>query len=81
MPTIVFRVCWMNCYNGLNSDKCVGGGQYIGQHGFGGEIFNFRPFRGYMYGYVQPPGRGNFNARKIHIEKLGIVKKPHLLTG
>jgi hypothetical protein len=81
MPTVVFRVCWMNYYNGLNGDKCVGGGKYIDQYGFGGEIFNFRPFKGYMYGCVQPPGRGDYNARKIHIEKLGAASKASFIDG
>jgi hypothetical protein len=81
MPSIVFRVCWMQLYDGLNGDECVGGGQYIEQHDFGGEIFNFRPYKGSMYGYVQPPGRGHFNDRKIRIERLGARKNDQSIDG
>ena len=81
MPITVFRVCRMKYYNGRNGDECIGGGEYIAQHGFGGEIFNFRPFEGYMFGYVQPPGRGDYNARKIQIEKLGAARKVSFIDG
>ncbi len=78
---IVFRVGWMQSYNSLDGDEIVGGGEFIAEHGFGGEIFNFRPFEGYMYGCVQPPGRGDYNARKIHIEKLGARKNDPSADG
>lgn len=71
MPMIIFRVGWMQLYNGLDGEPIIGGGDFIRQHGYGGEIFNLRPFKGYMYGYVQPPGRGDYNKRKIRIERLG----------
>lgn len=81
MPSIVFRVCWMQLYDGLNGDECVGGGQYIEQQGFGGEIFNFRHYKRNLYGYVQPPGRGHFNDRKIRIERLGARKNDQSIDG
>lgn len=37
--------------------------------------------RGYMYGYVQPPGRGDFNSRKIRIEKLGASRHDDSIEG
>jgi len=81
MPIIVFRVGWMQSYNGLDGDEIVGGGEYIAQHGFGGEIFNFRPFKGYMYGYAQPPGKGDYNKRKIRIERLGALRNGDSIEG
>jgi len=61
----------MRNYQGLNSDQIVGGGSYVTEMGFGHEIFNFSDFRGFLYGYVQPPGRGDYNDRKINLERLG----------
>lgn len=45
----------MRKYQGLDSsnDQIVGGGAYVQEHGFGHEIFNFKPHEGYMYGFVQ----------------------------
>ena len=72
MSKILFcRVGWMRKYQGLDSDQIDGGGSYVTKMGFGHEIFNFSDFKGYLYGYVQPPGRGNYNDRKIRLERLG----------
>jgi hypothetical protein len=34
-----------------------------------------------MYGYVQPPGKGDFNSRKIRIERLGASRHDDLIEG
>lgn len=56
-PMIFLRITWMTRYQGLSGDAVVNGGRFIRDNGFGHEIFNFQPFQGTMYGYVQPPGR------------------------
>ena len=72
MPRILFcRVGWMRNYQGLGSDKIIGGGSYVTETNPGHEIFNFSEFNGYLYGYVQPTGRRNYNVRKINLERLG----------
>lgn len=73
---IIFNVGWMRYYRGLEEDEIKRGGAYIREHGYGGEIYNFLPFNGFMYGYVQPPGRKEipYNKRIIRIERLGVSK-------
>ena len=47
----------MKHYKGANqNDMPTGGGSFVAIHKFGHEIFNFLPYKGYCYGYVQPPG-------------------------
>jgi len=69
---LVLNVGWMTKYKGLENDELTDGGAYVGEHGYGGEIFNFAPFQGSMYGYVQPPGKKQipYNSRIIRIERL-----------
>jgi len=69
---LVLNVGWMKKYIGLEDDQLTDGGAYVVEHGWGGEIFNFLPFEGYMYGFFQPPGKKEipFNNRIIHIERL-----------
>jgi hypothetical protein len=71
-PLLVLNVGWMKNYKGLKDDQLTNGGAYVREHGWGGEIFNFLPFEGFMYGCVQPPGRKEipYNSRIIHIERL-----------
>jgi hypothetical protein len=64
MSRIVFlNIGWMEGYDGVNGDKPEGGGRFVREHGWGGEIFNFRPFRGRRFGYVE--------ARSINVDRLG----------
>lgn len=72
---VFFRVGWMDHYQGITeNDTISSGGAYIAQHGFGHEIFNFQPFQGAMYGYVQPPSRRDrWNAAKINLARLGAM--------
>ncbi|MCB2168144.1 MAG: DUF3883 domain-containing protein [Deltaproteobacteria bacterium] len=59
------NVGWMNKYQGLAKDKISGGGQFVSDTGYGHEMFNFLPHKGFMYGYVQP------TKETIRIERLG----------
>jgi hypothetical protein len=49
---IFFNGGWMATYNGLVNDSITDGGRYIDEHGFGGEVYNFRDCDGTCYGYV-----------------------------
>ena len=52
MQKLLFlNVGWTSKNQGLNEDTITGGGAYVSSHGFGHERFNFRPFRGRMYGF------------------------------
>jgi hypothetical protein len=70
----------MGRYQGITnahgvSDQIKGGGSEVVKHGFGHEIFNFKPHLDYYYGYVQP--RGN----TIKIERLGASKQDNYIEG
>ena len=80
---IIFNVGWMKYYKGLEKDDIKRGGAYIREHEYGGEIYNFLPFNGCMYGYVQPPGRREipYNKRIIRIERLGVSKHASSIDG
>jgi len=66
---IFFNIGWMERYQGLKNanDRITGGGSYVAKKGFGWEIFNYKPFQGYLYGYVEGP---KFKSR-ININRLG----------
>lgn len=64
---ILCRVCWMERYQGVSDkDKAIGGGSFVKEHAFGHEVYNFKPFQGMLYGYVEAPSGG-----RIRIERLG----------
>ena len=66
----------MKDYKGVKNDKPEGGGKWVKEHGSGGEIYNFLPYNGYMYGYVQPARSGSIN-----IEKLGASEQDEKVEG
>jgi len=83
VPTLFLRVGWMDRYRGLAGDQIRGGGEFVKKHGYGHEIFNFKPFQGSVFGYVQPV-RGGINEASgstVNIERLGATKKADLLSG
>jgi len=52
---IFINVGEMTFYQGLDEgDEISGGGGYVKKHGYGHEIFNFKPYRGRYYGYGRP---------------------------
>ncbi|MCC3158655.1 DUF3883 domain-containing protein [Hymenobacter sp. 15J16-1T3B] len=63
---IFFNTGWMNRYAGPDNDTIQGGGRFVEENESGGEMYNFKPHRNTMYGYVQPV-RGN----TINITRLG----------
>lgn len=68
---IFFRIAWMEKYKGLTKhDKPIGGGKFVKEHNDGGEVKNFLPRNGRVYGFVRVK-----DGQSIHIEKLGVAKK------
>jgi len=82
-PLILFRVGWMERYQGISTgDAITSGGSYIADHGFGHEIFNFQPTNGHMYGYVQPPGRRDkWTEAQINLTRLGAKPEDESISG
>lgn len=73
---ILFNIGWMKRYEGVcPKDKIINGGKFVTVNGFGGEVKNFLPRRGYCYGYVQTRS-GNIN-----IEKIGCTSNASYVDG
>lgn len=67
---IFFRVGWMEKYQGKrNGDKILWGGSYVVENDFGHEVYNYLSYKGYMYGYVEPPHGGDINLDRIGVSK------------
>lgn len=84
VPMIFLRIGWMSRYQGQTStDQITGGGAFVKEHGYGHEIFNFQPFAGRVFGYVQPPGTA-YNDQPgpgIKIDRLGASSDDESLSG
>lgn len=77
---VFFNVAWMKEYKGVTSDDIpVHGGKYIENHGYGSEVYNFQPFRGRMYGFVEAGWKPKL--RCIDITKLGASKWDQSVPG
>ena len=75
-PRVFFmNVGWMTAYEGLKGDTITGGGEYVTKHGFGHEIFNFKPYRGRYYGY------GRAANDTIALERLGAPEGAPFIDG
>ena len=73
-PKILFcNIGWMKEYRGLErrNDKIVHGGSWVKEHGYGFEIYNFKPHSGSMYGFVQIRPSKKGSSGRIHIDRLG----------
>jgi len=72
---VFFNTGWMDFYKGLSNDTITGGGKYVDSMGWGGEMLNFKPFNGRLFGYVQPKiDRKYDNPSTIKLEKLGVTE-------
>jgi hypothetical protein len=82
-PLVFFRVARMDRYQGVaGGDTMTGGGAYVEEHGFGHEMFNFLPFQGSVYGYVQPPGRKDrWDEARINLTRLGAAASDVSVSG
>ncbi len=65
---LFLNVAEMSKYRGLAGDTIRGGGKSVSLRGFGNEIFNFKPYKGKMYGYGATPHGA------IRLERLGAAK-------
>ncbi|MBD2054613.1 hypothetical protein H6F88_00965 [Oculatella sp. FACHB-28] len=66
----------MDYYQGVTGrDSLQKGGKFPNENEYGYEIFNFLPFNGHMYGYVQPSGAGDYFSRSINIDNLDASKQ------
>jgi hypothetical protein len=52
MPILLCHIVWMPSYAG-EEDVYAAGFDYVREEGYGHELFNFKPFNGVCYGYVQ----------------------------
>ena len=58
MRVLFCNVGWMEFYRGLGrGDAIKGGGSFVETEERGGEVCNFEPHDGFVYGYVRPPGK------------------------
>src|SRR5262245_25164274 len=72
---LVCRVGWMRFNAGQTAaDRIRGGGGYVVEYGFGGEIYNFLPCRGTVYGYVRSKG-------ELNIDRLGAEPDSDSVSG
>lgn len=73
------RISWMKFYAGALDEKPVGGGSYIKEH-IGSELFNFKPVRGFLYGFAKGGSRTSaFNLKRID-PKVGEADKLEHVT-
>lgn len=72
---IFLNTGWMHSYQGIIGDSIIGGGKHVTDEGWGGEMFNFKPFENKFYGYVQPKMDKKYNnPSTIKLERLGALK-------
>ncbi len=71
---VVFNIAWMKKYEGLTAhDVPVHGGAHIRGHGYGLDVYNFLPYRGKMYGFVEAGWKPKLCC--INITRLGASKQ------
>ncbi|MFZ3214283.1 MAG: hypothetical protein WA188_22480 [Terriglobales bacterium] len=79
MDKLLFlNVASMPKYQGMLGEKISGGAKFVRQHGYGSEIFNFKPYKGRMYGFGRPPGPRH---GAIKLEKLGAHSRAEKVNG
>jgi hypothetical protein len=73
----------MENYQGItDTDKLINGGKYVDDYKVGGEIYNFKNFNGFCYGYVQPVSKkDNISGGTININELGAHSSDEFITG
>jgi len=77
---IFFRTAWMKEYKGITiNDVPRHGGKYVEEHGFGAEVYNFQPYQGKMYGFVEAGYKPEL--RHIDIRRLGASEYQDSIGG
>lgn len=64
MPTLICHIVWMPSYTG-EATVHAAGHDNVREEGYGGELFNFKPFADFCYGYVQS------RSGTVNIDRLG----------
>lgn len=84
MKLLFCNVGWMEGYKGKRDskgrstkDKIYGGGRYVNENKRGGEMCNFEPVNGVVYGYVQP----RLPSNTINIDRLGADSTANSVSG
>ena len=67
-PLLVLRTGYMARYDG--PDKITGGGAHVEEHGTGGEVFNFKPYRETCYGYAMSRHFAGLDLSKVDGRRL-----------
>jgi len=76
---VFFNIACMKRYQGITGgDKPMHGGAFIEEQGYGGEVYNFQPFEGKMYGFVEA---GWNPLRCINIARLGAPRSAPAISG
>ena len=85
MPILVCHIGWMHRYEGLehvpgDGDTIEGGGKWIYENGYGGEVCNFlKCADGFVYGHFETVK--NEIIRKVNLEKLGSAPEASSVSG
>ncbi len=74
MPTLLCHIAWMDSYSG-ESDVYAGEHDYVCNEGYGHELFNFKPFNGSCYGFVQT------RSGTINLARLGAASDEPFVDG
>ena len=77
---VVFNIAWMKGYNGVAPDDVpIHGGKYVDDNLYGAEVYNFQPYRGKTYGFVE----AGWKPRPccINITKLGASRGDIAIPG
>lgn len=71
---VFFNIAWMREYQGdWQNDVPIHGGRWIEENKWGGEVYNFQPFKGKMYGYVEP---GSVEGKQRHLNLSNLSNRP-----
>ncbi len=80
---VLLRIGSMHHYRGVASgDQISGGGAFVDEHGYGGEMFNFQSYRDQVYGYVRPPSPSDsWHKATIDLSRISPLADGQLLKG
>jgi hypothetical protein len=69
LPIVLMHVVWMADYQGPEEVIHAGGFKHPLLYGWGGEMFNFKPFFGRCYGHVEMMGKNIDITKNLHAAK------------
>jgi len=79
---VFFNIAWMRYYKGITvGDIPKRGGNYVEDKGFGAEIYNFQPYNGKMYGFVEAGWNSGAKLCNVNINKLGAHTRDRRVSG